>query len=72
MRPSNKAAAIASDTVSASRAGVTGLVEKRRFLADPALMEIPIFLIDNMPAANIATRFFSCQAVTSCVRFIVA
>jgi hypothetical protein len=48
------------------------LVEKRRFLADPALMEIPIFLIDNMPAANIATRFFSCQAVTSCVRFIVA
>jgi hypothetical protein len=43
MRPSNKAAAIASETVSASRAGVTGLAEKSGFLADPTLMTLPIF-----------------------------
>jgi hypothetical protein len=47
MRPSNKAAAIASDTVSASRAGVTGLAEKSDFLADPALMTLPISRIGN-------------------------
>src|SRR5918994_2315256 len=62
IRPSNNAAAIASDTASASRNGLASLAEKIGFRVGLAVIRILVCATASTAFYNLATKFISCQA----------